>query len=437
MYNVGSHPIVEKYDQGPRLLLRDALSTSGVPWTSIDVVRFGYEEDVPRLPVVVMVTVEPRSRTHEAGATAVSVCQTILDEHGLNDVHVIIKEGARPKTYQTTHEDDADVVLRQIPFAGAGIGPVGSDEPGTLGFYATVTPKDAAPYTCAVTCQHVVSAGLQTEGKILAPSTADLLRFEDAHSGLVREWQDQIEALTEKAREAEEGLRKPLNEKQMVSLQEARQQHKEEEKVLANASKVDRSFGTVVHAEGVYTSAEHGNSVDWAVIRPDSRRVAATNDLPPIPLNFLMAAARQTNKTRVIPFAMDPSITGTLPFSSITHPQTTDSHRGPCLIVLKHGRTTGWQAGRSNEVRSDCRWEDGGVTKEWCILDISDEIALEGGFSRPGDSGAPVVDLEGRLIGMLHSGAGRVTWATPLERLVESMETALEAKVEVVVSEED
>ena len=64
------------------------------------------------------------------------------------------------------------------------------------------------------------------------------------------------------------------------------------------------------------------------------------------------------------------------------------------LRVVKNGRTTGWTAGISNEIRTDCR-VNGLDTEEWCILS-----GTEYPFASPGDSGALVVDSDGRPGGL-------------------------------------
>jgi hypothetical protein len=107
---------------------------------------------------------------------------------------------------------------------------------------------------------------------------------------------------------------------------------------------------------------------------------------------------------------------------------------------LKHGRTTGWQAGRSYEDRSDCKWADGRVSTEWCILDIDNEsTVLDRSFSKGGDSGVAVIDFEGRLVGMLRRGNAdhMMTWATPQEWLFKSVEVVRDTKVEVLIGEEE
>jgi S1-C subfamily serine protease len=41
-----------------------------------------------------------------------------------------------------------------------------------------------------------------------------------------------------------------------------------------------------------------------------------------------------------------------------------------------------------------------------------------GPFSRPGDSGSAIVDMQGRLIGLLFAGSDEVTFAIPIRRIL-------------------
>lgn len=87
---------------------------------------------------------------------------------------------------------------------------------------------------------------------------------------------------------------------------------------------------------------------------------------------------------------------------------TNIDHRGyECFRVLKHGRTTGWTAGSLNQLDSNCRRDEEKkqpfVTRELCVVNIISDAKLSV-FSMGGDSGACVINLDGRATGMLHGG---------------------------------
>lgn len=117
------------------------------------------------------------------------------------------------------------------------------------------------------------------------------------------------------------------------------------------------------------------------------------------------------------------------------NPNIVDTDEAPSFRVLKFGRTTRWTAGVVNELGTDCM-RDGLVSTEMCVLDFAK--ALYGDifpeFSVKGDSGAPVIDYHGRLVGIFHGGqtTGKpFSYVTPIEWLFESISEATGMRVEL------
>ncbi len=118
----------------------------------------------------------------------------------------------------------------------------------------------------------------------------------------------------------------------------------------------------------------------------------------------------------------------TVSLAQAVNPTMTDTDGFPTFRVVKYGRTSGWTAGRMNELRSDCVRERGSLpTTELCVAGILEP------FSKCGDSGAPVMDGRGRLIGILTGGGWStgedLTYVTPIDWLVEDIETSLKVTV--------
>lgn len=87
------------------------------------------------------------------------------------------------------------------------------------------------------------------------------------------------------------------------------------------------------------------------------------------------------------------------------------------LRVVKHGRTSGWTAGSLNEIKSDCSLGKT-TTTGYCVVNVPELNR----FSYNGDSGSCVLDIDGRIVGMLHSGNGtdvrfglEITYVAPFE----------------------
>lgn len=100
-------------------------------------------------------------------------------------------------------------------------------------------------------------------------------------------------------------------------------------------------------------------------------------------------------------------------------PTHLDENQEECLLVVKHGLSTGTTIGRVSGMESFTRRFNADGIKE-----TSMEIAVlpygntDGPFSAPGDSGSIVLDRRGRILGMLNGGAGStdrtdITYVTP------------------------
>jgi hypothetical protein len=87
------------------------------------------------------------------------------------------------------------------------------------------------------------------------------------------------------------------------------------------------------------------------------------------------------------------------------------------LLVRKAGRTTGLTEGVVRIVRFDVF----DVQYDQGMVRVDDVMVIEntaGPFSRPGDSGSAIVDMQGRLIGLLFAGSDEVTFAIPIRRIL-------------------
>lgn len=94
----------------------------------------------------------------------------------------------------------------------------------------------------------------------------------------------------------------------------------------------------------------------------------------------------------------------------------TDHKDRESIRVVKQGRTSGFTAGSLNEIRSDC-FNGDFETTELVVVNIPGLNS----FSFRGDSGACVVGLDGKIIGILHHGNNQkshplaeMTYVTPM-----------------------
>jgi len=119
-------------------------------------------------------------------------------------------------------------------------------------------------------------------------------------------------------------------------------------------------------------------------------------------------------KDRLLPLA------GNITDERMRRPDMFDGNKEPCLLVVKNGGATGTTLGRANGIFSITR-EYPRITSaddtsfEWAIVNYDSKSEV---FSAPGDSGAIIADIQGRIGGMLTGGSGNtvtsdITYATP------------------------
>lgn len=112
-------------------------------------------------------------------------------------------------------------------------------------------------------------------------------------------------------------------------------------------------------------------------------------------------------------------VKGVIQEKEIRDPEQLDENGDECLLVIKNGNGTGTTIGRATGIKSFVRQygEHGihGTSMEIAVYPYSHK---DGAFSAGGDSGAIVVDGQGRILGMLTGGSGAtvstdVTYVTP------------------------
>ncbi|PMD42944.1 hypothetical protein L207DRAFT_563751 [Hyaloscypha variabilis F] len=456
VFNVGRHPIVTGYDKGPRFEIRAVLK--GVKWIKIDIVRLGYAITPAENPVVVLITVDKGTVPFWKAHDVVQNCRQVLLKYNL-DIHVEMMESDKISLGFFGETPLPIYPYQRIPFIGQSIGPTVSgphQASGTLGLYVTLKKPNGGSKLCGITCHHVVfpsriqdppggfnkhflADSTKAAFFVDQPSTQD----HDATMNHLREgsqaYQQRVDQLLSKQRDAEEGIGRPLSQKQENDLSVYRgvlQKHNQHHNTINNFS---RRFGSVSATSGIYTDETYGNTVDWALVDIDQQRFNQLphNQLPD--MNFTEDQIRSMNSKLHIKDWYDPEeFKGTIqtthiPLQDIRDPKVKDKDGFPSLRVLKYGRTTHWTVGISNEVLSDCQRENGIISKEWCVID--DNLHRGGRFSDRGDSGAMVFDYHGHLAGMIHGGGvpkasgKQMTYVTPIEWVFQNIERTLGVEV--------
>ncbi|CAE6450272.1 unnamed protein product [Rhizoctonia solani] len=88
---VGKHPIYEVWDDKLAPAVLDLLQTQRIDFTCIDILRIGIDEEW-FAPVVLWIGVTPKSLSSVDGLTFALKCKQLLEERGIMDVHVELRE---------------------------------------------------------------------------------------------------------------------------------------------------------------------------------------------------------------------------------------------------------------------------------------------------------------------------------------------------------
>ncbi|KAI9800553.1 MAG: hypothetical protein M1825_004102, partial [Sarcosagium campestre] len=420
--NIGSHPIVKVYDQSLRIPVREAVAS--LEWWRIDIVRIGFSDREIENPVFILITVNDESVSYEAGQKAVDACRGLLIQLGLTDVHVLMKTG-KPDFGSSdiagfSTAFDTDVPLPREPYAtyprlGESLGPRNRGAHHAKGDTAASSSRSFQPVY-----------------EMDQPSTQDHRALIKHCEYLQEEARFQIRRIEQWKSDAEGGKKRPppAHVLDQLATFDSHLLELQERKAAAHSfgGTNGRLFGEVFYAPALSINVKHDNLNDWALIRlhPDRFARSPKNLLPPLTekcrttFNWKLEV-----EDRIFPNDLEQPLMNTVSFAQAMKATTNDTDGFPTFRVVKHGRTSGWTAGRMNELRSDCVRERGSLpTTELCIAGIKGKP-----FSHPGDSGSPVMDGRGHLMGILNRGGlstGQdLTYVMPIEWLVEDVETSL------------
>ncbi|KFX93486.1 hypothetical protein O988_06801 [Pseudogymnoascus sp. VKM F-3808] len=435
MSTIGSRKIIMIYDDELRPRVREILS--GIKWKTIDVVRLGYRDE-PSYPVI-LITVDINDVDENTAQDAVNKIHELMVKLHLPVVHAEIKTGRLFE--QARHNEDNPysqsrlrdgaiynqnehypLELARVPKLGAGISGADSSLAGSLCLFLKI---DGSNY--AMACQHV-------------PPEKDLEYDKDLLDWSLETTRLCYKKLETKKQKADRGDSAPISkdeEAQASTVQDELKQL-EAEKIAMESSmtEVQLPFGTVGYAPSISKHPVTDSRRDWDVIKLNDDRFQT---LPPNlfpPMHFTSresrvikkACNRSVGSAGLLKGYSDVATTTILPqkeFSCVLNgPIPSENQDYKSLLVLKHRRTSGWTAGSLNEIRSDCRFESESATMEYCVVNIP----TLNFFSYQGDSGACVIYIDGRIIGMIHSGNGEnvpygaeITYLTPMEWTIQDI----------------
>ncbi|KAG8703591.1 hypothetical protein FRC08_002747 [Ceratobasidium sp. 394] len=463
---VGNHALKKVWEDNLALKVHALLDSSEVKWTSTDIVRIrDVGEDFA--PVILWIGVMPGSLSGNDGVVVASKCRELLEENGITDVDVEIRESvvtrlAGPKLLTSTgYFSDPTAELRDPLTTTLGIPICAQSTPwvdGSGGFF--ITEGENTKRLLLVTARHVVfspdkNKNNHFEHKDDSQPRHNVTLFGDvAFNKYLDSILDEIGGqaivteLQERCIKAVEGMDDlEANEERRAAQKELRQATEAMEKLNVFyqgvsthwATRESRLLGHVILSPPISVGlGSECYTEDWAIIEIDTSKVDASNfqgnaiDLGTrIPLSQftrMMCPDPRNLQSFKYPRGRLLRLKDTIPDEETRHPTTLDQNGDPHLVVIKRGHATGLTVGHANDIYSYARnyYDDGNAetSKEWAILPFDSE---SGAFSEEGDSGSAIVDSLGRIGGLLASGAGAksppdITYATPISFLLRCME---------------
>ncbi|KAL5480626.1 hypothetical protein ACEPAI_1897 [Sanghuangporus weigelae] len=462
---IGRHVIKDVWEDNLSRKLVEHLDSNRVPWNSIDVVRISYVGESFR-PVILWIGVQPESLSVEDGTKVARSSQEILVQFGIVDVDVEIRESLvtpldGPKLLVPTFSSDPTVDVRTPLTHTLGLPISGKLTPwieGTGGFF--IAEGGGSKRIFLVTARHVVFKPNRNDNKTFehnspsAPRREVILLSDAAFKKFLESIQVEI---------GEKALMIPYLERRIDKVQDVAGDAAERERRKAGdelaevkeamealnifyedvstrwASPDKRVLGHVIYSPPIELGfGTEQCTQDFAVIEIDLSKIDATNfkegnvidpgtKIQPGVFTRMMYPNLQNAHTLEYPEDRLLKLKGTIPDEDMRHPPALDQNGEPCLMVVKHGNTTGLTVGRANDIRSCVRnyYEDGTTdfSMEWAILPFDHK---SGAFSAPGDSGAVVADGSGRIGGIITSGAGwmpakDITYATSINSVMKGI----------------
>ncbi|KAF5610120.1 uncharacterized protein FSUBG_3352 [Fusarium subglutinans] len=475
---VEKHAVVTLWNDSTGPLRHEILeAVADIDWNAIDILRCSSthfkDRDLVR-PVILFVSVEPKSTTWLNGRAVALKCRDILREHGINDVEVEIKESritqccssdqdqieSEPSTAKLSphiptlqeegHRRDS---IQVSEFLGTKVAP--SRDPsreGTKGLYLRIRNTETV---VALTCRHVV----------VEPEEENIDVCHDPHNsrGIVqpgnKTYQDTPEFLRDQIRRTKTAIdlresSTPVPDKEIEYLRDYKVELEGSLKRLESFESMEsRTIGHVLFSPKLgLSSSSPAHFRDWALIELDQKKHQTplkklTNKVPEmrraigryqfmlweyvIPgrkrMHFSLAGCDTFTQTGVMPEAemRCPD------FEFVVTGKTAVDEE--FMRVCMYGSASGVSHGVTNTARSVVRRFVGGVpmvSEEWCILGpIQHEKRKH--FSKQGDSGASIMADDGRVVAILTCGGSGalgcnrgihdVSYATPIEWLLEDI----------------
>jgi hypothetical protein len=420
------------------------LDGKDVKYGSLLPLRIGYANDMASPPAVIFISVLPGTLSRELGIVHAVHCRNILVEHGIEDMHVEIRESTVTRAaslFKPAISSNPAAHLIEPFSTSLGIPISLLKTPfveGTGSFFFIDPSKPGQLFL--VTARHVVinpndhnnlyrfrkGSGQPKIQVILLGTAAFLARLKEIQAAI--DGQDLVvQQLDKRLADADQLEDEDDAEEERAAVarlkEDAARAKAIQTKLLADVQRdwkepANRTIGHVIYSPPISFNSQDAFTEDWAVIQIDPKMINNSNfkgnaiDVGSIDVTTLTAYMYPNPKSahsfeypgnrlhKCYGMVSDQEM-----FSP--HPSTLDQDEDATLMVLKNGNTTGLTVGRLDTicafVRTYFKGKPGFLSREIAVLP---RTSKSGAFSARGDSGALVVDAKGRLCCMLTGGDG-------------------------------
>ena len=467
----GDHEISEVWEDDLAFKVHGILDGNGVDWSSTDIVEIAHVDE-PSGNIVLWIGVwRPRPErgtsilSYDVAIGVALKCKNLLEQYGITDIDVELHESdvvqsriiqsVGPRLLEPTDDIDPTVALRE-PFTTT-LGLTICAElmfcaEGTGGFFLEADDGNGKMSLFLVTVRRALFP--QSNNNFFECGSEGrsrynvLLMSENSFQNHLFSIENEIDELTYILDYQEKRVDNVRGRKDVtaIAIHEDAQglAKKAETKIQALtefklelsscwSTNSSRTLGHVIFSPPIVAGAgaeQQQYTQDIAVVAVDASKIEPSTfvgnviDLgtkySPGALTRMMHPNPENSHNFDFPGDRLLKLRGTITEDEIRKPKMYDQNGDPCVLVLKHGRTTGLTVGRTTTFVSYTRkyasHNDTAVSKELTIIPF---CRSSGPFSAQGDSGSVVVDGAGRVAGILTCGGGAtdstdITYVTPI-----------------------
>ncbi|GMK53424.1 hypothetical protein CspeluHIS016_0100100 [Cutaneotrichosporon spelunceum] len=450
---VVSHPIADNWDEIVSEIATH-LDANKVDWTSIDPVRFkeqvnalnGPPQALPEL--YIWIGVEPLSLTPAKAKDVAHNVKAILVRWQHGDVEVALRESTLHR-HMLPVVDDVRYAKEWHPFTSA----IGVYIGNSLGLEGTgAVYYHMGNKMMLLTAAHVIRPPIESSYETVyqyknpsQPKMAVVVPGKDSYESATAAVMDKLEHVQDAIEHTqwsltrsieEQAANQPLGQGGTPDVYESLLKvlsadlatYKELHAAVCRLKQDNlRTLGHVSFADQIiYGDKPHGYTRDWGLVEiaPGNLDLVSSSpnkiyigDIDKVKYIATMFPRGDDRGHFVYPKSRFLPVHGIVPKAELSCPTHLILHDDKILYVVKNGRATGTTMGAMNGLESRTRTKLGHgayQSMELMVMTIVADIT----FSKRGDSGAAVVDRNGRLVGLLTAGGGArantdVTYLTP------------------------